>query len=61
MRFLRLSPAQRAALLKTFRDSLDQDGAILLDVYSMAAFAEREEASFYEKNQLNHFCAENNH
>lgn len=50
-----LSPAQRAGLLKTFHDSLTDDGAILLDVYSMAGFAAREETSIYEKNQLAHF------
>ncbi|MEM1132824.1 MAG: methyltransferase domain-containing protein [Pseudomonadota bacterium] len=54
-----LGPEQRRKLLGIFRKCLKDDGALLLDVYSMTAFAEREDASFYEKNQLNHFwCAE---
>ncbi|MCV6595793.1 MAG: class I SAM-dependent methyltransferase [Mangrovicoccus sp.] len=50
-----LSPEQRQKLLGIWRDCLGDDGAILLDVYSMAAFARREETSFCEKNQLGHF------
>jgi len=53
--FCALSPAQRARLLAVFRGILKDGGAVLLDVYSMAAYAEREEASFHEKNQLNGF------
>lgn len=57
--FCALSPAQRRELLGIFKDCLKDDGAILLDVYSMAAYTERAEASFYERNQLNRFwCAE---
>jgi len=53
-----LGPAQRAQLLGIIRQHLKPGGALLLDVYSMAAFAEREETRFYERNQLNHFwCA----
>lgn len=59
--FCALSPAQRRALLGIFRRSLKDDGALLLDVYSMAAYAEREEASFYERNQLNHFWCEDDY
>lgn len=53
--FCALSPAQRKALLKKFNECLKEDGAILLDVHSTAAYAEREEISFYEKNHLNQF------
>ncbi|MEM8570434.1 MAG: methyltransferase domain-containing protein [Pseudomonadota bacterium] len=53
--FCALSPAQRARLLGIFHRCLKEEGALLLDVYSMAAFAERETARFYERNQLNHF------
>lgn len=53
-----LSPSQRKILLSKFHDCLEEDGAILLDVYSMAAYAEREESTSYEKNQLNHFWCE---
>ncbi|MEO1045610.1 MAG: class I SAM-dependent methyltransferase [Pseudomonadota bacterium] len=57
--FCALSPEQRAKLLGIFHKCLKDDGTILLDAYSMAAFSAREDASFYEKNQLNHFwCAE---
>lgn len=50
-----LSPAQRQQLLTTWRACLNDDGAILFDVYSMAAYADRVEASVIEKNQLDHF------
>lgn len=56
-----LSPDQRKKLLGVFQDCLKDNGAILLDVYSMAAFAERQEASFYEKNQLDHFWFESDY
>ncbi|MEM8582133.1 MAG: class I SAM-dependent methyltransferase, partial [Pseudomonadota bacterium] len=50
-----LSPVQRKVLLGTFHKCLNETGAVLLDVYSMNAFSAREEACFYERNQLNHF------
>lgn len=50
-----LSPAQRRPLLRRIRDALADDGALLLDVYSLAAFAEREEAAICERNQLGGF------
>ena len=53
--FCALSPAQRKALLKKFYDALKPNGALLLDVYSMAAYAERQELTLFEKNQLNQF------
>lgn len=56
--FCALSPAQRKTLLSIFHKCLKKDGAILLDVYSMTAYAERQEASFYEQNQLDHFWCE---
>ncbi|MEM7023886.1 MAG: class I SAM-dependent methyltransferase [Pseudomonadota bacterium] len=56
--FCALSPAQRKAVLRRFHKCLKEDGAILLDAYSMVAYAAREETSFYEKNQLNHFWCE---
>lgn len=56
-----LSPAQRARLLGNIQSCLKDNGALLLDVYSMIAFAEREEASFYERNQLNHFWCESDY
>ncbi|MBU8923336.1 MAG: methyltransferase domain-containing protein [Bacteroidales bacterium] len=50
--FCALSPGQRAIMLKKFRSILNPGGAILLDVYSLGAFAQREESASYELNQL---------
>lgn len=50
-----LSPLQRQNLLIIWRDGISENGAILLDVYSMAAYTARKEVSLYEKNQLDHF------
>lgn len=53
--FCALSPAQRAAMLSKFERLLADGGHIVLDAYSMNAFAEKDEECFYEKNQLNGF------
>ncbi len=53
--FCVLSPAQRRTMLGKFRHLLSPGGAILLDVYSLQAFAEREEAALYEADQLHGF------
>jgi len=53
--FCALSPAQRQSLLARFSQCLTEAGAILLDVYSMAAFDARDNATVLEKNQLGHF------
>lgn len=53
--FCALSPEQRKQMLQKFHGILNPGGAVLLDVYSLAAFAEREEAAVYEKNQLHGF------
>ena len=53
--FCALSPAQRAVLLSGFRGLLADEGRIVLDVYSLHAFAEKTEAFYCEKNQLNGF------
>jgi SAM-dependent methyltransferase len=50
-----LSPEQRAALLVKYKELLSEGGRILLDVYSLSAFADKKEEAFYEKNQLNGF------
>jgi len=50
-----LSPKQRAALLVKYKELLSEGGRIVLDVYSLVAFADKKEGSFYEKNQLNGF------
>jgi len=53
--FCALSPAQRKILLQKFHNILSPSGSVLLDVYSLNAFNEREEAATYEVNQLNSF------
>jgi len=50
-----LSPEQRAALLDKYKELLSEGGRIVLDVYSLSAFADKKEEAFYEKNQLNGF------
>lgn len=53
--FCALSPEQRRNILEKFYRLLDPTGFILLDVYSLKAFTEREERSLYEVNLLNGF------
>lgn len=50
-----LSPAQRRNILSRFYKLLEPSGSVLLDVYSLAAFSEREEKAQYEINLLNGF------
>jgi SAM-dependent methyltransferase len=53
--FCALSPAQRKAMLKKFEGLLSDQGRIVLDVYSLRAFADKQEGLVCEKNQLNGF------
>jgi 2-polyprenyl-3-methyl-5-hydroxy-6-metoxy-1,4-benzoquinol methylase len=53
--FCVLSPSQRKILLTKFQHLLTPGGAVLLDVYSLTAFAAREEAALYEADQFNGF------
>ena len=53
--FCVLSPAQRGVMLGKFARLLSPKGRIVLDVYSQAAFAGRQEGLILEKNQLNGF------
>jgi SAM-dependent methyltransferase len=53
--FCALSPAQRKNLLSKFYRFLEPSGSLLLDVYSLQAFDEREEIACYETNLLNGF------
>ncbi|MHC4858075.1 MAG: class I SAM-dependent methyltransferase [Planctomycetota bacterium] len=48
--FCALSPSQRNTMLTKFYKMLSPDGSVLLDVYSLVAFHEREEAAIYELN-----------
>ena len=53
--FCALSPDQREILIKKFHSFLKPGGAILLDVYSLISFAQRQESASYELNHLNGF------
>ena len=53
--FCALSPAQRMTMLEKFQALLASGGSVLLDVYSVKAFEQREEAVSYEENLLNGF------
>ncbi|MFC2013110.1 SAM-dependent methyltransferase [Chloroflexota bacterium] len=53
--FCALSPTQRKELLSKFHALLNPGGSVLLDVYSLKAFKQREEDSVYEVNLLNSF------
>jgi len=57
--FCALSPTQRRGILCKFRRILKPGGSVLLDVYSIEAFKQREEAATYEVNLLNGFCSPN--
>jgi len=57
--FCALSPKQRKGLLSKFHKILKPGGSVLLDVYSLSAFEQREEAATYEVNQLNGFWSPN--
>ena len=57
--FCALSPVQRSLILRKFHRYLKPGGSILLDVYTMAAFEQREEAATYEVNLLNGFWSPN--
>ena len=54
-----LSPSQRATMLAKFERHLSDEGRIVLDVYSLRAFAGKEEGLLCEKNQLNGFWSGN--
>lgn len=56
--FCALSPVQRAAMLSKFQGLLADGGRVVLDVYSLNAFDSKDEAAYYEKNQLNGFWSE---
>ena len=53
--FCALSPDQRKTMLSKFRSLLKPEGSLLLDVYSLNSFNQREESAAYEFNQLNGF------
>lgn len=53
--FCALSPSQRRHMLSKFDALLESGGSVLLDVYSLAAFEQREETAKYETNLLDGF------
>ncbi|MDD2835985.1 MAG: methyltransferase domain-containing protein [Methanothrix sp.] len=57
--FCALSPTQRKRMLTKFHTLLQPGGCVLLDVYSMNAFLQREETAMYEANMLNCFWSPN--
>lgn len=50
-----LSPSQRMVILRNFHSLLLSGGAVLLDVYSLNAFKQREEGTSYGMNLLDGF------
>jgi SAM-dependent methyltransferase len=54
-----LSPTQRKGILSKFHRTLKPSGSVLLDVYSLSAFDQKEEFATYEVNQLNGFWSPN--
>ena len=53
--FCALSPGRRKILLSKFSSLLKSCGSVLLDVYSLNSFNQKEEAASYELNQLDGF------
>jgi len=56
--FCVLSPEQRKKMLSKFHSLLKPDGSVLLDVYSLSSFNQKEELATYELNQLNGFWSQ---
>jgi hypothetical protein len=59
--FCALSPTQRKKMLGKFQTFLEPGGSVLLDVYSLNAFEQREEIAKYEFNLLDGFWSPNNY
>ncbi|MGA1876324.1 MAG: hypothetical protein ACMUIA_12020, partial [bacterium] len=57
--FCALSPAQRKKILARFYKLLEPGGSVLLDVYALCAFHQREESAMYETNLLHGFWSPN--
>ncbi|OPY67635.1 MAG: Ubiquinone biosynthesis O-methyltransferase [Syntrophorhabdus sp. PtaU1.Bin002] len=57
--FCALSPGQRRTMLANFHMLLEPGGSVLLDVYSLTAFGEREEKAVFEADLLNGFWSPN--
>ena len=59
--FCALSPEQREIMLSKFSSLLKPGGSVLLDVYSLNSFNQKEESATYELNQLNGFWSPENY
>ena len=57
--FCALSPSQRRQMLSKFHMLLETGGSLLLDVYSLTAFEQREETTKFERNLLDGFWSPN--
>jgi cyclopropane fatty-acyl-phospholipid synthase-like methyltransferase len=57
--FCTLGPTQRKKMLSKFHTILEPGGSVLLDVYSLKTFEQREETATYETNLLNGFWSLN--
>jgi len=57
--FCALSPTQRKGILSKFLCILKPGGSVILDVYSLSAFDQRQEVATYEANLLNGFWSPN--
>ena len=57
--FCALNPKQRDTMLKRFRESLNEDGRLLLDVFSLNTYNNRNELATYEKKSLFGFWSPN--
>lgn len=57
--FCALSPTQRKEILRKFHRILKPSGSVILDVYSLSAFKQKEEIATYEVNQLDGFWSPN--
>jgi SAM-dependent methyltransferase len=53
-----LSPEQRKKILLKFHSLLKPDGSLLLDVYSLVGFEQKEVSAIYEWNQMDGFWSQ---
>jgi SAM-dependent methyltransferase len=56
--FCPLSPAQRKRLLEVFHRHLNDDGAVLLDVFSLQAFESRQESTTFQYRLMDGFWSD---
>jgi len=59
--FCALSPIQRKRMLEKFHAFLKPAGSILLDVYTLNAFAQKQETAVHQKNLLDGFWSANDY